>query len=293
MVTLAELALFRVFPVRYGTKIPLIQEWQNRATRDPAQIEAWHSEFPGCNWGIRTGEGFGVIDPDTKKAPEWSSGGYGSLIDLEERLGITWPAFPLVATPRGHHVYFRYEGNQTSLVPWLDWVDLLADGGRFVVAPGSVVFPDDGGPEVRYELVRGDLREIPYAPLTLLAEMGMRRARYGGSRDVKGRRLGDFDKLEPDAYYVKYGFAGHDGALERNNTCHRVMSRWFARHGPHREMEGFAVARLMWEVTVQGSNPFSWEEAKVAVTSARRFIEREYAPYIGAARRLFSEGVKS
>lgn len=287
---MADLAPFRVFPVRYGTKIPLITEWQNRATRNPAQIDAWRAEFPGCNWGIRVGDGNGIIDLDTKKAPEWSSGGYGSLIDLEERLAIQWPAFPLVATPRGHHVYFRYEGTLTSLVPWLDWVDLLADGGRFVVAPGSVVFPDDGGPEVRYELIRGDLREIPYAPQTLLAEMGMRRARYGGSRDVRGRRLGELDKLQPDAYYLRYGFAGRDGALERNNTCHRVMSRWFAKHGSHRELEGFAVAKLMWESTFQGDNPFSWEEAKVAVASARRFISREYAPYLDAARRVFTRG---
>lgn len=287
---MSDLAPFRVFPVRYGTKIPLISEWQNRATRDSAQIDAWRAEFPGCNWGIRAGEGIGIIDPDTKKAPEWSSGGYGSLIDLEERLAIQWPKFPLVTTPRGHHLYFRYEGDLTSLVPWLDWVDLLADGGRFVVAPGSVVFPEDGGPEVRYELIRGDLREIPYAPSALLDVMRVRRGRYGGS---SGRRLEGLERLEPDAYYLRYGFSGHDHGLERNNTCHRVMSRWFARHGPHRELEGFAVARLMWEATVQGSNPFSWEEAKVAVASARRFIGREYAPYLSAARRLFTEGVAS
>lgn len=289
---MADLAPFRVFPVRYGAKIPLISEWQNRATRDPAQIDAWRAEFPGCNWGIRAGEGIGIIDPDTKKAPEWSPGGYGSLIDLEERLSIEWPQFPLVATPRGHHLYFRYEGELTSLVPWLDWVDLLADGGRFVVAPGSVVFPDDGGPEVRYELVRGDLREIPYAPPTLLAEMGFRRARYGGSRGG-GPRTSASEHLKRDAYYLKYGFSGHDGHLERNNTCHRVMARWFSRNGPHREIEGFAVARLMWEATYQGENPFPWCEAKVAVQSARRFIGAEHAPYIAAARRLFTKGEPS
>ncbi|MFT4230636.1 MAG: bifunctional DNA primase/polymerase [Microbacterium sp.] len=127
----------RVFPVRYGTKRPLVSEWQNRASSDPAQIKAWRAEFPGCNWGIRTGEGVGVIDLDTKKAPEWSSGGYGSLIDLAET-GIDLFRYPLVRTPLGHHLYFRYEGHLTSLVPWLDLVDLLADGGRYVVAPGSI-----------------------------------------------------------------------------------------------------------------------------------------------------------
>ncbi len=283
----------RVFPVRYGSKVPLISEWQKRASRDPGQIERWRVEFPGCNWGIRTGEGVGVIDPDTKKAPEWSPGGYGSLIDLEELTGVDLSVFPLVQTPRGHHFYFRYQGTLPSLVPWLDWVDLLADGNRFVVAPGSVVRPDDGGPECRYELVRGDLREIPFAPTPLLDVMTRRSARYGGSRGASLRSLGALDNLQPDPYYLRYGFGGHDGRGERNNTCHRVMARWFAKNGPHREIEGYGVARLMWEATYQGDHGFSWEEAKRAVRSSREFIEREYAPYMDAARRLLTGGVAS
>ena len=45
-------------------KEPLIADWVNRASSDPAQQRAWEDEFPGCLWGILCGITFDVIDVD-------------------------------------------------------------------------------------------------------------------------------------------------------------------------------------------------------------------------------------
>jgi hypothetical protein len=45
-------------------KRPLIAAWEQRASSDRAQLEAWEFEFPGCLWGILCGEAFDVLDVD-------------------------------------------------------------------------------------------------------------------------------------------------------------------------------------------------------------------------------------
>lgn len=158
----------RVVPLRPGTNIPAIKNWQNLASDDHEQITEWRRQVPGCNWGIRTGDGLGVLDLDTKNAPEGDPGGFGSLIDIEELLSIDLRNLPMVTTASGAHLYFRYDGHLPTRIGWALHLDVKADGGSQVAAPGTIR-ADPSGVERVYTLVRGDLRAIPYAPDALLS----------------------------------------------------------------------------------------------------------------------------
>lgn len=255
----------RVLPLRAGTNIPAIRNWQNLASADHEQIAAWRREFAGgCNWGILTGNGLGVMDLDTKNAPEGSPGGFGSLIDIEELLDIDLSSLPLVMTHSGAHLYFRYEGTLPSKVPWVPHIDVKADGGHQVAGPGTVRVVE--GVENIYALVRGSMRDIPYAPDALLSAIrGWRIGRpgFGGSPSPGGELPGTADA-------VKHGLPVNS----RNDYMHRLACRWWREFGPSDEGRVWALARDVWEAT-PGHDTFPWSEAEVAVKSAHRFVALE------------------
>ncbi|KXZ61388.1 hypothetical protein Mlaev_00647 [Microbacterium laevaniformans] len=255
----------RVLPLRPGTNIPAIRGWQNVASADPAQIAKWQAEFPRCNWGIRTGEGVGVLDLDTKNAPAWSAGGFGSLIDVCELLDLDLSHLPMVETFSGAHLYFRYDGHLPSKVPWVDYIDVKADGGHQVAGPGTV--REYQGVERTYRIVRGNLRDIPYAPVELIdAIRGWRmpRGSSGGGSPSPGA------DLPTTADAIRYGLPLNS----RNDFMHRLASRWWLKLGFSAEAEVWALARAVWEAT-PGRDTFPWSEVVTAVRSARRFIEAE------------------
>jgi hypothetical protein len=70
---------FDVFPITPDRKTPLIANWQNLATQDPAQIDAWWTEWPDANIAAATNNL--VIDVDPR-----NGGGdtIGTLLDIEE-----------------------------------------------------------------------------------------------------------------------------------------------------------------------------------------------------------------
>lgn len=126
---------FRKFPVKKNEKSPAITDWQELATSDPLQIEKWKQEFPDCNWGIVTGNGFVVVDVDVKNGKD----GFSSLRSLfpgynEEDLDTF-----TVGTPQGgQHLYFLTEEDLHNKQGVLPGVDTRGSGG-LVVAPGSTI----------------------------------------------------------------------------------------------------------------------------------------------------------
>ncbi len=88
--------------VRAG-KHPFVA-WREAATNDPAQIEAWMRQFPGCNWGLATGAASGVwvLDSD-------GDDGRASLERLNAILGELPPTLSQT-TGRGEHHFFRTTG---------------------------------------------------------------------------------------------------------------------------------------------------------------------------------------
>ena len=136
---------FYVFPLIEKGKLPLIDSWQTKATRDEAKIKAWWTcpvmgtEQP-WNIGIFTGR-FGddqaliVIDVDNKGKKR----GDEVLFGLEME-GREFPETLTQLTPTGgRHIIYVAEK------PMKQGVDVLGDGldirsaGGFIVGPGSVV----------------------------------------------------------------------------------------------------------------------------------------------------------
>jgi len=168
-----------VFPVLPGTKVPTLhgarrcrgrgicrdghQGWEQRATRDEAQIRRWWT-MP-FNIGIACGpSGLVVIDLDDAHGdtppPEWAgaAGGADVLARLAARAGHELADTMTVTTPTGglHRLYRAPAGvelrNSAGALGWR--IDVRAHGG-FIVGPGSI------RPEGRYEVTRPG----PAAPL--------------------------------------------------------------------------------------------------------------------------------
>jgi hypothetical protein len=123
---------YPVFPCAPGRKTPLTEHGLLDATTDVEQIEAWWSQSPGANLGLRT-DGLVVIDVDGADNP-W-------LQDQPERLAQLASA-PTSLTPHGgrQHMFRQPDGrhwrNTTGqLAPC---VDTRANGGYVVVAPSVV-----------------------------------------------------------------------------------------------------------------------------------------------------------
>ena len=130
-----------VFPVSAKKKTPLIEDWENRATRNPDLIEEWMIDFPNCNFGFAAGKAdVVVIDCDVKKEVRQPDGSI-RVIDGEDSLleflnGRELPRTFTVRTPSGGtHRYFRAAGLR-SKNRFLPGVDVKTNGG-YVVIPGS------------------------------------------------------------------------------------------------------------------------------------------------------------
>jgi hypothetical protein len=92
---------WRLHPLRSRDKLPCLKEWQRRASSDPAQLEAWAREYPGCNWGAVCGpeSGFFAVDVDEPDAMQRLEDEHGAvpegLCNVTSRgyqLLYAWPA---------------------------------------------------------------------------------------------------------------------------------------------------------------------------------------------------------
>jgi putative DNA primase/helicase len=131
---------WRIFPCG-SDKLPVIDDWPNRASRNPAKIECWWQRWPTALIGLPTGRvnGAVVLDVDVKR-PE----AYG--LDTLDDLGFAiLPVTPMAHTRSGGlHLYFTppVQGlrNTTGsrgrgIGPGLDW---RGDGGFVILpSPGS------------------------------------------------------------------------------------------------------------------------------------------------------------
>jgi len=127
---------WRLFPCKARDKTPLLKDWPQRASTDPAMIRAWYKAYPRCNWGIATGAGSNlwVLDVDGEK-------GVTTLKALTERHGKL-PDRLTVKTGRkqGYHLYFLYSAGvnlRNSQEKIGDGLDVRGEGG-YIMAPGSI-----------------------------------------------------------------------------------------------------------------------------------------------------------
>ncbi|MEU4291058.1 bifunctional DNA primase/polymerase [Kribbella sp. NPDC026596] len=142
---------WHVFPLAPDDKRPAIENWEHRATTDPARIERCWTAGP-YGVGIACGpSGLVVVDLDQPKpdqtVPElWRKPGVTCgadvLADRADAIGeaYPWNTHTVVTGRGGEHLYFTAPGgielrNSQARIGWL--VDTRACGG-YVVGAGSM-----------------------------------------------------------------------------------------------------------------------------------------------------------
>lgn len=134
---------FHVFPLIANSKLPAIEDFPNRATRDPEQIRKWwidpvlELEQP-FNVGISTtrfgdNEGLVVVDVDNKDGKNGDEG----ILSLEFE-GFSFPETFEQSTPTGgrHLVYRNKEAIRQGTSVLAKGLDIRSKGG-YVVGAGS------------------------------------------------------------------------------------------------------------------------------------------------------------
>lgn len=129
---LAGLGL-RLHPLVANNKIPILRNWPTRATSEISTLETWEDANAGCNWGVATGAGSGiiVIDVDPK------NGGDKTWQDLVHQNGDI--KTPTCKTGSGGlHIYLEspktvHVGNSTNKVGI--GIDVRGENGQVVVPP--------------------------------------------------------------------------------------------------------------------------------------------------------------
>ncbi|MFB6355493.1 MAG: bifunctional DNA primase/polymerase [bacterium] len=124
-----------VFPITPNQKDPpIVQDWPNKATTDPATIRKWWEVYETgapLNIGIATGQKAGllVLDIDGEQGQQ-----------TYEQLPAPKPPTVSVQTPNGLHYWYRYDQTEHGKITigknvW-PGVDFRCNGG-YAVAPGS------------------------------------------------------------------------------------------------------------------------------------------------------------
>ena len=146
----------RLFPLRPFKKEPYADfSWPRLATADLATIEEWADVYASTNWALATGPESGVfvidVDPD----------GLATLKKLLKQHGKEWTNTRVVKTPRGLHLYFRWNDQYPvrSLTDVRPGIDLRGQGG-YVVIPPSVIINGNGPKPYTW---KGEGLDIPLA----------------------------------------------------------------------------------------------------------------------------------
>jgi hypothetical protein len=137
---------FAVFPLKPRDKIPLgslVPHGLKDAARDPEIIRDWWQREPQANIGLRTGEGFFVLDLDDAKAASWFGNACGRHGGAPKTL--------TVRTSRGFHVFFACGAEvPNSAGRIVLGADVRGVGGYVVAAPS--IHPDGAVYTIRRDL---------------------------------------------------------------------------------------------------------------------------------------------
>jgi putative DNA primase/helicase len=116
-------------------KIPILPEWEKRASTDEPTIRTWASQYKDCNWGIATGlkSGIIVIDVDPQHGGDLS---WRKLVQEHGEVDTV----SVKTGNGGTHLYFKYPdgievGNRSGLGG--RGIDVRGNNGQ-VVAPYSI-----------------------------------------------------------------------------------------------------------------------------------------------------------
>lgn len=157
---------WRVLPLRPGTKVPMLLDWQNLATTDPDLIREWWTKTPRANIGLATGAAsdLWVLDVDLGHGKDAAK----SMKKLRKKYGELAPTYTVKTPSGGLHHYFSYPveagatwRNKAGTVLGLG-VDVRAEGGQVAAWPSVL---SDGSAYTR------TLRNEPVPVPTWLADL--------------------------------------------------------------------------------------------------------------------------
>lgn len=217
----------KVFPIKRGTKDPATEHGWHDASNDPAQIEAWARQYPGCNWAVACGlSDLFVFDIDPNGIAAWQA-----MVAADPELSAAMDAAYTVSTPKGGwHVYFRGQGPTTAsrIAEGIDTRGgMMIDGklvsGGYVLLPGSQTVEGPGRVNGEYKEEGGEILPFPAAVRAIVPERK--------KASVKGLdKNPDFDqprnvKWATDllAQYVASGRISKQGS-GGNNTAFQVCA---------------------------------------------------------------------
>lgn len=234
---------YRVLPLAKGRKVPLISNWTSKATSDEGTVQAWEDSFPGCNWGLATGRGSGVI-----------------VIDIDPRHGgdIQWKRLTLnkkidTVVCRtgggGEHYYFTVPADMAitnASIPGYAGIDVRGENGQVVIPPSVHA---NG---TAYEWVAG---HAPWDKQPEKLPRWLHQAMTAGSPDD----------------------AGHLGeAMERGNRNNSIFHQALLLARQEAPMEFALTTMKTWRDT-SGASDIPDEEIERTVESAYKRGEQERA----------------
>ena len=150
---------WKVLPIRYKQKIPLIHNWVEKATSDKETIQQWFKEKK--NIGVATGRrsGFWVLDIDGED-------GLQSLKELESEHGELPETITQITGSGGYHYLFKYDERIIKGSPKIrKGIDIRTDGNQIVVFPS--IHPNGK----KYEWELNGVKEVVKAPEWLINEI--------------------------------------------------------------------------------------------------------------------------
>jgi len=126
---------FSVFPLRWGTKRPALDSWDEFQSRRPTpdEVQKWWGDGHQHGVAVVCGRVSGIVVLDIDNPEK-----FGVAL---KAIGETLPDTPIVRTRKGWHLYFQYPPNRIVRRHNRldDWGAELRGDGCYVVAPPSVV----------------------------------------------------------------------------------------------------------------------------------------------------------
>lgn len=158
----------KVFPINAGSKTPATEHGWKEASADPAQIEAWARQFPGCNWAIPMGvNGLFGFDIDPNGIAAWQA-----MLAADPAVKLAVDRSYTVKSPRGgFHHYFKGEGPSTAsrIAEGIDTRGgILIDGQ--IVSGGYLLLPGSATADGTYTELGGEILEFTPAIQALVPE---------------------------------------------------------------------------------------------------------------------------
>ncbi len=270
-----------IFPINKDCKTPRILGWQSRSSNDPAQIEQWLAEYPGCNWAMDCEKSeVTVLDVDTKHGQD----GLGTYEDAEIDHGID-DSFEVATASNDHktayHVYLFGAAKSTTskLGPGLDTKSI----GGYVLIPGSH-YIDEKNPELSGTYTVRNDRPIAHIPESLVDALGQANQK-DPERNValveldlpfNITRATDYLKKEADpsiqgeggdnnAFIV--GCMVRDFGIEQSTALELMLDHWNQRCEPSWSVE---------ELSIKVRNAYNHASSRIGSKAP----QGEFEPYV-------------